>query len=213
MKTLLRIIPILAALLVAIGLWWRWAVRRQALPCPSWLSWLLENPYMNSVASSSLILDRAGLAPGMRVLDVGSGPGRIAIPAARRVGPTGQVVALDIQPAMLQRLEERGAAEGLKNIQTILGEISQGPLEPDTFDRALLVTVLGEIPDREAALRKIHGALKPGGILSVTEVIPDPHYQSQDTVLRLAEAAGYRLEGTSGNWLAFTMNFVKPSVS
>lgn len=50
------------------------------------------------------------------------------------------------------------------------------------------MTVLGEVPDRDAGMRALHTALKPGGVLSVTEVIPDPHYQSHGTMRRLAEA-------------------------
>ncbi|MDZ7260767.1 MAG: class I SAM-dependent methyltransferase [candidate division KSB1 bacterium] len=200
----------LIALLVGVGLWRRQAERRRPLPCPSWLSWLLENPYMQTVAGSSVILKRIDLAPGMRVLDVGCGPGRIAIPVAKAVGTSGQVVALDIQPAMLRKLEKRIAANGITNIQTVLGAIGQGVLEQNAFDRALLVTVLGEITDQEAALREIYRALKAGGILSVTEVIPDPDYQSRRTVKRLCQAAGFQLDSVHGSWLAFTMNFVKP---
>ena len=179
-------------------------------PCPWWLSVLLENPYMNAVAGSSRLLDRARLMSGMRVLDVGCGPGRIAIPAAERVGPEGEVVALDVQPQMLKKLEERSAASGLTNILTVLGDAGEAELEESSFDRALLVTVLGEIPDPAAALRGICAALKPGGILSVTEAIPDPHYQRPGRVKRLCEAEGLRLERTFDAALAFTMNFRKP---
>jgi ubiquinone/menaquinone biosynthesis C-methylase UbiE len=70
--------------------------------------------------------------------------------------------------------------------------------------------VLGEIPDKQAALREIHGALKPGGILSVTELLPDPHYQPQGKVRRLAAGAGFRLQARHGTWFAFTLNFQKP---
>ena len=80
------------------------------------------------------------------------------------------------------------------------------------FDRAFLVTVLGEIVDRPAALVEIYGALKPGGVLSITEVIPDPHYQSRKRVRELAEASGFHLEETMGPWWAFTMNFRRRSV-
>jgi SAM-dependent methyltransferase len=146
----------------------------------------------------------------MRVLDVGCGAGRLSIPAARTVGPKGEVVAIDIQEAMLRKLNERIAAEGIANIRTVLGDITQIPIEGNGFDLALLVTVLGEIPDRQAALRAIFAALKPGGILCVTERIGDPHYLSSGTVLRLGESAGFCLNDRSGTWLAFTMNFRKP---
>lgn len=212
----LRIKPVLIsvltlAVLLLASIWWRGGViHRSPVPCPSWLSWGLDTPYTKAVAGSALLLDRINLQPGMMVLDVGSGPGRLSIPAAEGVGPEGQVVALDIQPDMLRKLKERAEANRLENIQTVLGGIGQGLLEKDAFDRALLVTVLGEIQDQKAALDEIYAALKPGGILSVTEVIPDPHYQRRGTVLRLAESAGFHLQNQYGGWLAFTINFVKP---
>ena len=209
MKEIMLVILALIALLLGVSLWWRHAVRRRLLPHPSWLSWLLENPYMDAVTGSSLILKRIKLAPGMRVLDVGCGPGRMAIPAAKKVGPEGKVVALDIQMPMLEKLKKRAEASGLSNIQTVLGGIGQGVLQPDSFDLALLITVLGEVPDREAALREIYAVLKPSGILSITEAIPDPHYQSRRTVRRLAEAVGFSLDSHRGSWLTFTMNFIK----
>jgi ubiquinone/menaquinone biosynthesis C-methylase UbiE len=194
-------------LLAAIG--WRYAVRNNSLPCPGWLIPLLENPYMNWVAGSSVVLDRAGIESGMNVLDVGCGPGRLAIPAADRVGPAGQVAALDVQRTMLRRLEQRIAERRLTNIRTIHSGVGEGAVEKDAFDRALLVTVLGEISQRSEALREIYGALKVGGVLSVTEVIPDPHYQRRSTVRALAEAAGFQFEGLFGGVLAYTMNFRK----
>src|SRR5260370_14343785 len=89
--------------------------------------------------------------------------------------------------------------------------VGEGKLGRNRFDRSLLVTVLGEIPDREAALREIFDALKPGGILSVTEVIFDPQFQSRPTVVRLARSAGFREKACHGNRIAFTFNFEKPT--
>ena len=209
MNPILLTLAVLLAVLVIVNLWWRTAVRSRSLPCPSWLAWLLENPYVEALGGSSMILTRLGLAPGMKMLDVGCGPGRIAIPAAELVGHEGEVVALDIQPAMLKMLEARAVARGLSNLHMVLGGIGQGLLASNTFDRAILVTVLGEIPDRHAALREIFAALKSGGILSVTEIFPDPHYQSRNTVMRLAKAAGFHFKQRYGHWWAFTMNFEK----
>ena len=137
-------------------------------------------------------------------------PGRLTIPVARAVEPGGEVVALDIQEGMLDRLRKGVDATGLKNIRPILGGIGQAEIESNSFDRALLVTVLGEIPDREAALREIYRILKPGGILSITEIFPDPHYQTRFTVRTLCEAAGFQLAKEFGHVLAFTMNWIKP---
>ncbi len=180
------------------------------LPCPSSLSFVLENPYFNRVAGPGLLLDRAGVGPGMRVLDAGCGPGRITVEAARRVGADGEVVGLDIQAAMLDKVRAKLEAGNLTNVRLIHGGIGQGLLEPGYFDRAFLVTVLGEIPDKTAALREIYAALKPGGSLSVTEVLPDPDFQTPDAVQRLARAAGFVEERLIGGLPAFTMNLVKP---
>ena len=72
--------------------------------------------------------------------------------------------------------------------------------------------MLGEIPDQNAALREVFDALKPGGVLSVTETIFDPHYQSRNVVEQLAGAVGFRKHQFFGNKLAFTLNLEKPRI-
>jgi SAM-dependent methyltransferase len=206
MMWMLFVIGALVVLLIGVGLLWRFC----SLPCPARFAWILENPYTRVVAGSSTILDRLDLQPGMRVLDAGCGPGRVALPAARRLGSKGSVIGLDIQSAMLKKLRTGAERMGLKNIRAIRAGLGHGVLREDVFDRALLVTVLGEIPDRGAALNEIYRALRPGGILSVTEILPDPHYQRRSTVKRLCGAAGFSLDRAYGNWFAFTLNFVKP---
>src|SRR5262249_48308695 len=153
-----------------------------------------------------VIVRRAGLRPGFTVLDVGCGPGRVTIPAAERVGPQGEVVAVDIQPGMLRRVQEKARAANLTNVRLLEAAVGAGKRGRGQADRALLVTVLGEIPDRQAALREIFDALKPGGILSVTEVIFDPHFQRRGLVRRLAHAAGFREQQSFGHRHAYTLN-------
>jgi len=210
MKTLFRVVLLLLVGIVSIGLWVRWISRRRFVPCPWWLDWLLENPYMETVASSKVLVERAGLAPGMAVLDAGCGPGRLTIPAARRVSPGGEVVAVDFQAEQLQRAQAKATSANVTNIRFVQAGLGEGKLPEAAFDRALLCTVLGEILDREAALAEIFKALKPGGVLSVTEVLPDPHFQGKGILRELAHGAGFVEGKVIGNRLAYTMNLVKP---
>ncbi len=199
-----------ACLTVLVFILWRAGSRRHELPCPVWLRWMVEldNPFTKT-NRASFIIEHLGLQSGMTVLDAGCGPGRLTLPVARRVGNTGNVVAMDIQEGMLSRTRERARIEGLTNIEFLNAGLGQDKLGKNRFDRALLVTVLGEIPDRAKALKEIFEALKPEGILSITEVVFDPHFQRRRTVARLAEEAGFTVTETLGSGIAFTMNLRK----
>ena len=196
---------------VLVFLGWRVASRRRSLPCPVWLRWMVEldNPFTRT-NRAAVILEHLGLRPGMVVLAAGCGPGRLAIPAAGRVGDGGEVVAADIQAGMLERVRAKAEAAGIGNIRLVQAGLGEGKLGQRRFDRALLVTVLGEIPDRGAAMREVFEALKPGGLLSVTEVIFDPHFLRQRTVVRLAESVGFRQKAVHGNCIAYTMILERP---
>jgi ubiquinone/menaquinone biosynthesis C-methylase UbiE len=206
----LSIISSIVILIVVLTLVWRLISNRRSLPCPSWLSWMVEmdNPFTKT-NRASVIIDLLGLQPGMKVLDAGCGPGRLAIPAAKAIGSQGELTALDIQAGMLARVQEKARTAGLSNIRLMQVELGKGELEMAYYDRAMLVTVLGEIPEQEAALQEIYQALKPGGILSVTEVIFDPHFQSRKSVQRVAGRVGFREAGFFGKRLAYTMHFEK----
>lgn len=206
------VISLLLVVLVLANLWWRWVSRRHSMPCPTFFAGALESPLMNWLISTQTTLDRIGLRPGQRVLEVGPGPGRLLIPAARRVLPGGEVIGLDIQPGMIERLKARAAQAGVSNLTPILGDATQSHFPPHYFDVIYFCTVLGEIPDRAAALHQCQAALKPGGLLSITEIFPDPHYQSRTTVQRLAESVGFQLQAIHGSWYFFTANFVKAYV-
>jgi ubiquinone/menaquinone biosynthesis C-methylase UbiE len=198
---------IVLGLVVAITLVWRWA----SWPCPAWLVPLLENPYVEAVAGAKTILQRAGIRPGMRVLDAGCGPGRLTVPASMIVGPSGQIVAVDIQGRMLQMLRDRVEEKGLTNVELVLAGLGEGRLATNEFDIALLVTVLGEIPDKVTALREIYQRLRPGGVLSITEVLPDPHYQGLSRVRRLVADSGFHELAIFQGWLSYTLNVSKPA--
>jgi SAM-dependent methyltransferase len=199
------------AVMIILPLAWRFASRGHSLPCPAWLRWLVEldSPFVRS-NRASVIVEHLALRPGMRVLDVGCGPGRLTVPIAEKVGSQGEVVAIDIQPRMLARAREKARQAGLNNVSFHEVKMGHSQLDFGQFDRAVLVTVLGEIPEREAALAEIFRVLKPGGLLSVTEIILDPHFQGREAVLRLAGAAGFREKAFLGGRFAFSMHLQKP---
>ncbi|HMN13065.1 MAG: class I SAM-dependent methyltransferase [Bellilinea sp.] len=206
---ILKILFLSILTLVGVSLIWRWTSRKRSLPCPTWLANLLDSSWSDWLLGTQTTLDRIGLKPEQKVLEVGPGPGRLLIPAAKRVQPGGEVFGLDIQPGMLNRLNARAARAGVSNLIALLGDASQPQFPPESFDVVYLCTVLGDIPDREATIQQCYAALKPEGILSITEIFPDPHYQSRATVQRLAEAAGFRLQAMLGPWYLFTANFAK----
>jgi ubiquinone/menaquinone biosynthesis C-methylase UbiE len=203
-------IGLLAVLI--ISLLWRIASQRRSLPCPAWLSWLVEldNPFAKA-HRADIIVENLQLAHGMKVIDIGCGPGRVTIPLARKLSSRGEVGALDIQLGMLDKVRKKAEAENIHNIHYINAALEQGVLMHNYYDRALLVAVLGEIPDQKVALKEIFNALKPSGILSVTETIFDPHYQKQKQVSTLARDVGFRVKSVTGNSLAFTMLLEKPN--
>lgn len=211
-ESIIVLLAIVAIVLVATI--WRLASRRQSLPCPAWLSWLVEldNPFTKT-NRAAFIVDSLALSSGMTVLDAGCGPGRLSVPLARSVGPTGRVVALDIQQGMLARARAKTEAIGYKNVEFLAAALGDSKLPANHFDREVLVTVLGEVPNRAAAFSELFYALKPGGILAIVEVIFDPHFQSRNTVTGLAVSTGFRERAFFGHRLAFLIHFEKPDGS
>lgn len=201
------------ALALVIALIWRWISRRRQAPCPAWLGGALESGPIDWIWSARRTIERMDLRPGLRVLEIGPGPGRVLIPVARLVGNEGSAVGIDVQPGMIDRLRANAGVAGVNNLTGIAGDGTAPQVEPSTFDVAFLCATLGEIPDREAALRQCYLALKPEGQLHVTELFPDPHYQTPGVVKRLAASAGFRFIRRSGSWLFYTSTFEKPKDS
>ena len=198
----------LCAALLGVCVWWRLACRGRSLPWPYWLAFMLENPYMRVVSPSGVLCGRLRLKKGMKVLDIGSGAGRVSRPIAQAVGPRGVVFALDMQEKMHQKLVRRMGRYRLQNYQTILADLNaKKPLASSLCDRALMVTVLGEVMEPLELLQRVRRNLTPDGLLSITEVIPDPCYMTSRRVLSLCQQAGFTLEESFKAPLAYTLNF------
>ncbi len=210
---MIKFIFLFIVFIIIILFAWRLLSTRYILPCPSWLGWMVEldNPF-SKINRAATIIENSDLKPGMSVIDIGCGPGRLTIPLAKKVGPTGKVLAMDIQTAMLDKVKNKSIAANLTNINFLHGGIGDGKLEQNEFDRAMLVTVLGEIPNQEKALKEIYNGLKGNGTLSVTEIIFDTHFQRQSTILKLAKATGFKMKNKFGNSIAFTIILEKTTL-
>ncbi len=109
------------------------------------------------------MLDAAGVVPGARVLDLGTGTGDTAILAALRVGPTGRVLATDISAAMLKAATETAQAAGVTNVDFQIADAGALELEAGSFDAVIARFSLMFVPDVPAALSGIRKVLRPGG--------------------------------------------------
>ncbi|HEY1297495.1 MAG TPA: methyltransferase domain-containing protein [Chloroflexota bacterium] len=117
-------------------------------------------------AATERLLDAAGLEPGFRVLDLAAGTGDTSLLAARRVGPAGSVLAVDISATMLQEAANAAEREGLTNIQTLVTDIVNLDLPPHTYDAAISRFGLMFLTDVVEGLRRIRLALKPNARLA-----------------------------------------------
>ena len=120
----------------------------------------------------------AGISPGLRVLDVGSGVGDVALLAGRLVGPHGSVVGVDIDGSALRTARARAGRLGLQNLTFIEAEVRNADTGTH-FDAAVGRLVLGYLADPAEALRAIAGHVRPGGIVAFQELDLDPAVPSR----------------------------------
>ncbi len=178
-------------------------------PMPHFMAPIIDNPLRRKFQPPDLLAVRHGLQPGMTALEVGPGSGRYTVAAARRVGAGGKVIAIDIEPRMLEKTACRAEAEGAINIETRLANVHALPFDSGMFDAIYMITVIGEIPQPEKAAQEFQRVLKPGGTLAFSELLPDPDYPLAGTLIRLIEPAGFRLKQRFGNFFAYTLLFEK----
>jgi ubiquinone/menaquinone biosynthesis C-methylase UbiE len=147
--------------------------------------------------------------PGMTLLEVGPGPGTFTFAAARQVGERGRIFAIDIQEPVINLLHEKIRRRGVSNIYPEQASAYDLPYADKQFDRVYMVTVLGEIPDKQRALVEFRRVLKYDGTLAIGEIILDPDYPRRSTVIKWCRKAGFEVTETYGNLLHYLLLFSK----
>jgi ubiquinone/menaquinone biosynthesis C-methylase UbiE len=183
------------AAVLGVAAWWR----RNPSACPYSQRFWVEAPH--PFITRARLREILEPAPGERLLEVGPGTGYYALPVAEWLSPGGRLDVLDVQQEMLDHTLRRAGEHGIDNITPARADARELPYPDDGFDGAYLVTVLGEIPDQDAALRELRRVVKPGGRIVVGELLGDPHMVTHSALAERARAAGLSVDRKLGGAL------------
>jgi ubiquinone/menaquinone biosynthesis C-methylase UbiE len=176
-------------------------------PMPEFMANLIDNPFRRKIQPPDATPARHGIEPGMTVLEVGPGNGTYTVATARRVGSSGKVVTIDIEPKMIERVTRRAQAEGIDNIEARVADVYDLPFEDGFFNAIYMIAVIGEIPEPDRAMKEFYQVLSPSGTLAFSEFLWDPDYPRAGTLIRKAAFAGFQLKKKVGNVFYYTLIF------
>jgi ubiquinone/menaquinone biosynthesis C-methylase UbiE len=179
--------------------------------CPVWLSFTLTNIFRRLAHDPARILGPL-VRPGDTVLDIGCGPGFFTIPLARLVGESGRVIAVDIQPGMIERTRREAEKAGLAaRVRAVLADgTGLPPVEP--ADLALVFWMAHEVKDPEKLFEGIRAALKPEGRLLLVEPRLHVTEDRYGEILAAAERAGFETGETPAVRLSRAV-VLRPAIS
>lgn len=180
------------------------------VPAPAIATQLLDNPIRRKfIQKPETVAERMHLKSGMIVVEIGPGKGSYTIEVAKRILPDGKVYAIETQEAVVNSLRMKVDREGVTNVFPMVDNAYNMSFEDGSVDRVFVIACLPEIPDPVRVLKEVHRILKLNGLVSLSELFPDPDYPRRKTEIRWAEEAGFMLDETFGNWFIYQLNFRK----
>jgi arsenite methyltransferase len=135
-----------------------------------WLEGIPESS-IESFAGTGNPFSLGEILPGVRVVDVGCGAGIDSLIAAKKVGPEGRVIGVDMTPSMLEKASRAAREMGLENVEFREGYAEALPVEDGWADVVISNGVLNLMPDKAAALEEMSRVLKPNGRLQVGDIL------------------------------------------
>lgn len=184
--------------------------RYYKFPIPGFMTRLIDNPIRRKfIQKPEKVVERMRLKPGMIIIEIGPGKGSYTKALAKNILPDGKVYAIDIQQSIINRLKKRIEKEGITNIIPKIDDAYNLSFEDESVDRVLMIACLPEIPDPIRVLKELKRILKPDGLISLSEMFPDPDYPRRKTEKKWAKEAGFKLDDQFGNWFVYHLNFKK----
>jgi SAM-dependent methyltransferase len=159
---------------------------------------IFEYPDRDKKLQINRVMDLLGISAGKNVADIGAGSGWFTVRAARRVGPTGGVIAEDINPLAIEYIGKRVVKENLSNVRTVLGAADDPRLPAGSVDAVLMLKVYHEIARPVPTMKVLQNALRPGAKVGIIDKNGDGsnHGLNHDVVVKEMAEAGYKLVGT-----------------
>ena len=184
--------------------------RYYKFPIPGFLTRLIDNPIRRKlIQKPKTVAQRMQLEPGMIVVEIGPGKGSYTKAVAERILPDGKVYAIDIQESVIRRLKERLKMDKITNIIPKIDDAYNLSFDDESVDRIFAIACLPEIPEPVKVLKEFKRILKPGGIISLSELFPDPDYPLRKTEKKWANNAGLDFLEGFGNFFVYQLNFIK----
>jgi ubiquinone/menaquinone biosynthesis C-methylase UbiE len=186
---------------------------------PAWVQ-VFDDPGRDAWQKPDTVIRELGVAPGMTVADLGAGTGYFSVRLAKAVGPHGRVLAIDIEPKLVDHIKARAAQEALPQIAAVLATPDDPKIPPHGVSLVLIVDTWHHIDDRLHYLTKLAAGLAPGGRVAVVDFKkgdfpvgpPDAHKLTPEAVVAEFVEAGWT---AAGRWddlpYQYVLSFAPPA--